>query len=65
MRPDEIARVIRGIGTARHGWYPGSDEFEYVETEHPCPTCGQGLLLVTPSRMLVCSNKDTDPLFLI
>lgn len=42
-----------------------NDEFEYVETEHPCPACGQGLLQVVPSTMLVCSNKDTDPLFLV
>lgn len=40
-------------------------DFTYTLTEHPCPTCGQGLLRVDSSRMLVCSNKDTDPLFLV
>jgi hypothetical protein len=40
------------------------DEFEYVDTEHPCPVCGQGLRRVVPSSMLVCINTEHGPYFL-
>lgn len=58
------SRVIRGEGTARHGWYPEADDFDYQDTEHPCPSCGQALTLVSPSAMLVCINTEHGPYYL-
>lgn len=59
------AETLRGILGKQVDPRNDPTQFVYSVTEHPCPACGQGLLRVEPSSMLVCSNKDTDPLFLV
>lgn len=46
-------------------WVSNNLEFDYFVTDFPCPLCGQMLLRVEHSRMLTCSNNDTDPLFIV
>lgn len=43
----------------------GAPSWDYEQTEHPCPQCGQGLLRVDISTMLACSNNDHGPYFLV
>lgn len=45
--------------------YPDLLPFKYTLTEHKCPACGQPLTKVDTSTMLVCTDEDHGPYFLV